>query len=1834
MRYLFSGLLALFALLGVATLGEAHALAKGDGYTSPPGTEVSFAGGICNQPQGVSASTLSVSAALPARRFTWKSPNLWDGLEDFPFMIPGFRCSKGDRQLSWAAFWCDWGGHWGWRGRWFGTQTRLKKMQARFEDLAQKLSRCAPKASSASNALPWRKYLVWTVMGLAIFSGDSSSAAGDSGVVLGTAVLTAFDKALDFVQTNPHSRLGRLLGSVTRKRGHQPMSTITILDNGTETPQTIIKADGRDNIGLNPFAEAFELKRLPQSDVLFLEATGVKQELIIDAAKALSNKGYRPVGPRLMIRVHDEDGKRLEGANYIEAIDALLGTFTDVRSYFSLGSAPALHQVKVPEAGLHTSREGGEDKEVLFFAGKAKEIFPGLNGTEGGLPTSQGAMVALYGKPNPAQPRFVLRLGKKKFVLLKGNHAVKAMRAFENPNAEGGYVFLPRGHFGEDETGKEAWRQGYDFVWLEDDTPKGPNKDLIKVKSGYRKVDANGKLSGWIIAEPSSQQGNSLVSYQVLALLAEVNGDIKIADLINELVETSVKRGVEFVKNDFDELELKKVLGEDKAEELRDWFAAKAPQSSKSTRKNHLGFGAKMHTGYVHMASLFNRGYMVVGDEFGLGKFQVKKDKRNGQPLNEPGCGGKNPILDHNQTWVGKTWRLKTVTFYRNAVRDGTLSDEQKDHLVQFLGVREGEWLDTLNWILAYSPSLTRGSVLMNAEDVAALAGDDDGDQLWFSFRNEKVHGVFVEIKRQNKGAQNYSIENNKGAQLPSSIGSRNFRDILDAKGKELDAMIAFIMAPNKGQGPVGYLANLCTILITFFEKVDNGRGGLEFKNIWVERLQAALNLMQQTSIDMQKRIFGALCLLRWTLADLRKEKTPEKGLIPGFNYPVLGHAFSKEGFNPDNFSKEEYARALKDIGVPNIPHHYNGQLMLAVTEMDSMYNISALGSWLIWESISLVATGKPCDWGKEMHEDARGGLDPYVLAEQLQNGEKLPELLGNLSSETKEKVEALWVERPRELYAWKTQSKRLPFAVPAPPALKLNHELALAAEATYVPKDKPELGYKTVQKALKNAFKLAMSEKEARRFVNDVLAGFYREAGEAQRLKTASARFQSAHERSGVEALRYILEALEAFRSDTRKYKKLAQGMEDALTPSMKMANKDEAITACTLLFAWKELTESSWAFDQVARLVESEHEVRKAAKKTGGKTQIWKDFGFTETEARSAVRGKGSRFYSDEDFLAKCESYLGERHGEDKFARMKARATWFVDEGLTALVKSKTRQEIVASKKDILRDLKGSIQDWTECRSTWNRKNEVEMEILLATFKDGEALWIDPIKRDLEELAATRLDEDERKTLNRDLIKAKYTGNKKRLSELRKFSRQDKKAQYAHSLLNGFKELAENEKASATELLNRLCSSENAFAADFVQRFEDSLGPLLNLERAWQRATPEERETVQGWTWELGYWHTYTGRMVDGQRPKVTKFYADSRVEWSLPDAEVASLCRVLLEDGVSFYKLTKVPGRINKTWRLFDAFVYRLEPLNDWQLANGFGHLISMAIPDGKDEKDFARVDHTALLKSERDYYQDQNPDDLTYEDELALEGVKAELSRIKNVEKNGLMARWGHLYFPVTWGFEKHKWAGQLTCKKLQGRAWMALSVLGRDNPTYHEQPEVDEEGIIDITSTLEPLSTNGNHMPWKRRFGRDNFGRHDRRRRASMQKRGLLELDDSVDLLPYDFGDDARLTYSDWLTFIEGVAESGMGSTQGLTMASLWFKSHAGRFAVMDPANDIHNPDVAEKCAAKLGACPSYDARLHIEVLLRSDQWVKPVWPLTSRSAAQAFFSVIRIITDK
>jgi hypothetical protein len=1557
--------------------------------------------------------------------------------------------------------------------------------------------------------------------------------------------------------------------SLKRRMGHLPITTLTLLPGDGDTPKVIVATNGRDNIGLAPFASAFELAPLGEEDVMVIEANGVPQETIDRVVAPYILAGYRPVGTRMLIRCYDEQGNEMVGAEYIRAIEATLGSFVNVRSYFSLAGAPALRQFEVPVEGLTTERSEGS-KQILWFIGKAQEIYPALAGTEGGMPISPGAMEAIYGSRKPGQPRMVLKLSQSEAVLFKGNHTILDARAFED--GEGGHYFLCRGEVNDE----SFWETGHDFVFLEDDCPKGNFKSQVQLEDGCKAIEVAGRMSGWLIAEANDKQGSSLVSYQVLALLAQGLGLNALADAIKALVEESVARSVALASRDLQELNLDPSLSED-LEALKQHLAATAPASAKQGRKNHFGFGASMSTGYVHMNTLFNRGIMVVGDSFGLTRGQVKRDAKKGQPVGENVCGGKNPILDHQQIFVGNAYRLSTLKRMLEAIKRG----EAVDTSILFGDLPVLQAKARLNWIIAHEPALKRGSILMNAEDVADLAGDDDGDQLWFSFRDELVLKIFQEVKAQAAGNTCYSIENDKSAQQPSEVGNLNFSEILSQDEERVREMARFIMAPNKGQGPVGYLANLCTVLVTFFEKVDNGSGGLKFENPWVERLQAILNLMQQTSIDMQKRIFLTPCLYRWSAAKIEKK---DRGLVPGFDFPGLGVEFDMEGFDPSDFTKEQYHAAISNAEMPEIPHHYTGLMQQACRDTDSQYNISALGSWLIWECISLVATGLPCAWPGAA---VKGGLDPLTLARSLENGESLVEIL-DLNDEVKAAVEQLWVEKPRELYGWKTQSKGQNFTVAAPPALKLNHKAALEAKRSHLP-DGPCPGFK-VQKiltAVREHFSVIITEQSLKHFVASALDGFYLEAAMAYQAKSTSEKMQAADQRSGIESLRFLIESLETFSRENKALEKLALGIADAVNPRIECNAKDAKIGLTAMIFAWyQEVHAGKWAFDYLASRVEA-----MAADGEQTKTSAWESFGFTKQQARSAVRGQRSTLRRDPEFLLACESIVFDLD-EARAEKLKARATWFIDEGLPAMVKAVERQEIIATKRDILKSLGETARIWTNERSEWSNE-ELCLEIFAATFLAGDALWCEPLRQKLKAMGTP-------------------------------------KASMALKILD-------NKGVDSIDRIDALCHpASNPLAKQFTAALLDNCGPVVNLERAWRRATEWERDHTQAWTRELGDWVKVTKKDPEtGRKTKVSRFYAYSRIEWELGTQITAGLTRTLLEAGVSIYKLTKVPGRSNQTWRLFDAFVNAAEPLSDWQLVNGLGHLVSMAVPVQKqDDESASRLAHVGLLEEALELCNqvlgDQGlsiGDRSFFEDERI--GIKSELSRIEALESNGLMARWGHLWFPATWGMSLRTYPGQVSEKALNGRAQNAVIGFGANNPNIMKQPEYTEVGgqqVPVVSSLLKPYWDEVNkRVPFTQGAARRGL---NKRYAAHMSSNQL----GTENLVAFDWEGqcESRMSYSQWLDSIMELAIGEGASCKSLVASSLWFQGHVGRIWSLSPESEL-DQETRDKVAKKLTSCPSYEARLHIEALLKGE-WVQPNYNALNQQSAMSFRRMLKVIT--
>ena len=1653
-------------------------------------------------------------------------------------------------------------------------------------------------------------------------------------VVGGTDIPTDFvgdDLEVVAEKLQPHSNLGQALASIERRMGHLPMSTMTLLPGGDGAPKVIFKTNGRDNIGLVPFAKAFGLAPLGEDDVLLIEANGVQQEAINEACQAFVDKGYRPVGTRMLIKAFNEDGSRALGADYIEAIDVFLGKMVDVRSYFSLGSAPALKTFTLNE-DIFTEREGeDEGRKVLWFTGKAGKIFADLDGVEGGLPISEKAMEAIFGSKNPGQPRLIVRLSDTVAAMVKGNFAPMAIRAFLQ--ADGSWKFLTRAHFGNDEQGKQDWRLGHDFVFIEDDTPKGRGKDELKTED-IKLFDAKGKISGWLIAQAKNEQGKSLVSYQVLALVAKSAGLDAIAAHMESLISTSVQKSVAQVKRDLDKLDIPGATVSD-LEKFKELLSAIAPGSARQTRKNHLGFGAEVFTGYIHMNMLIKKGTIVVGDGFGLNKPAMEKRRKNFGA--EDACGGKNPILDHQQTWVGKLVRVGDVQKLREALDQGKpLSDEEKAFAADLFGTDKVEnsiWMtEQIKWVLSFAPALTRGSILMNAEDVADLAGDDDGDQLWFSFGNERVLEVFRLIKTQAQGNTPYAIENNKKAQLPSETGSRDFKDLLTAEGDELAQLCRFIMAPNKGQGPVGYMANICTVLMATFQKVDNGNGGMAYANDWVERLQATLNLMQQTSIDLQKRIYLTICLMRWTKGDLRKEKLNGRGLVPGYDFPGLAHDFDPSGFDVDSFGSDDYKAALTQVEMPHVPSHWVvGESFPLCTSNDSQYAIRAIGSWLIWEVLSLIVTDKPANWG-DVADDAKGGLDPWSVAPEF-IGEDGPDFEAfakkySLTDEQKAQVINAWRKSPSELYSWKSQSKDEPFVQRAPAALELNHEIAMRLKESYKPSGEVKVHFKEVEAEIKSLFSanFAGQDWRARKFVDTLIDGFYLEAALANNNKATSERFQNSEERSGVEALGYILESLEnSFTASTGATKaeiKLARAFAAALNPRERRDKKAREIGVFVMLISW-------WTFNYANQdwidLIQSS-----ITPEDGDKTPKYKvamtKYGLDETTAKKIVKAKTSKTITPE--LLKLIKGLVNEHFSVNAEKMEAKATWLVDDALSAAVKAIENTEIVMAKRDVLKEVKEATIRWTDMRDSWDERR-VAVEILLAATGWFEAAWFEALKAQLETLASqsTKTVGELRKQIKKAAPGTDVTALK---AELKVAS----KASSAKKLLA----MLDDNSVGYVTLLNALCNpKQNPFAREFVATMLDNSGPIVNVERAWQRADDLgcNKADVRDWTWELGDWVTHKGKGIDPNtgRPRQNKtvLYAHSRVEWSLTDTATARFTRVLLEGGVSIYKLTKVPAQSFKTWRYFDAFVYEAERTPDYSLVHGVGHLVSLAIPTQKqaDEERYRRMAHLGHLEWALELWREVDPtlaqDDVCYH----VEGLREEIARVEALKSNALMVSWGHLLSPITWGMQIHSWAGKLTKKAINGRAWAALAQLGKWDERYHEQPKRNELGTEIVTSELKALKTNGDHMPFKRDFGSRNQSQAlQRAKRMAGKSEG--DLDDTTDLVPFSFGDDDNVQhdYADWLDFVEEVASNGTGPASAMVLAGLWYGAHGGRIAALDPNGSIFSKEIAEKIEKRLMRCPAYEVRLHVEDLLKGE-YVAPVSKPSDAESAKAFFAVLR-----
>lgn len=1633
--------------------------------------------------------------------------------------------------------------------------------------------------------------------------------------------LVGFGMAVGGLDIQPHSNFGRTIQAVKRRMKWRPITSIE-LGGSQDTIKVIPGTAGADNIGLMAYCEGLGIDQPKAGDLFVIQANGVNESVVQAVAAAFVKKGWVPLTARLMVRVKNADGSEASGAELVRRLSAVMGHSLNVRSYGSFLTAPAL-RVYESKDELVTEREGGEPMEVLIFTGPAGQVFDGLSGTEGGLLCSEKAHEAIFATKRPGQPRVFINHpaadSKAVEAMFKGNISSVAQRAFRQ--ADGTFVFKARAHFRNDDGGKAEWRKGHDFLLIEEDTPKGAGANALKTKSLTLWPDMHKHMFGWILAEAQEEPGNSLVSYQVASLLSAVPSEVENA--INASVEKRIARTYAQATGDLGQVGL--------PEDWVKWLAQFAPASNRASRQNHLGMGLQASTGYIHMNTLFGRGWIVTGDEFG-GLRGKKLAARKAALDFDPTCGGKNPILDANQTWVGKLLRLSDVNKLLAELITGNLSDKAKEIIEGFMpDLDNDQRIERLRWVLSFAPSLTRGSILMNSEDVADLAGDDDGDQLWFMVGDEKALVIFNEIKRQAKGNPDCSIENNKVAQRPSAIGERPLADLLTAQGSDLMAMVKFIMAPNKGQGPVGFLANLGTVLNTFFKKVPNSGGGLSFENAWVNKLQAVLNLMQQTAIDTQKREYIPVDPVRWTLSELNRAVTGPRGLIPGYDFPAMGHAFDKSKVaDPNSLTKAQYSDALTVTSIPTVPHHWSGTATSFLTATDTQYNLSALGSWLIWECVSLLATKKPADWGVEMAPGAQGGLEPWKVA-FTEDGPDMDSVFAqySCSAETQATIKRLWVDKASKLYAWKSAPKHKPYSMAAPPALEANHRLALSHMAELT-KDavEPEVNEAEMLARLSKKFKVSLTAEVLSRWVKDVIEAFYVNAAISQGQKADSERFQHSSERSGVESLRYLVDAVEA-AGDKNTRNKMGSLASLWLNTHSKLDQDDreKGLADLAMVFAWWQVKYGwQWVVEESLVLLNANHP------KVGQTLAVtWTKLGVSAEMVNKVVnyigryRSNQRRKPSDEvmgillDVLA--------LNGVD-MERKQARQFFFTDDALGALIKCKENALLVKEAKDNREALGETIRTWQESRRDWNDE-DLPIEIMREAFGKGKALWFEEVSDGLNELAKQALSAEQVKALP----KGKSPERSKHLKAV--------KAKQMLDAIEVYKLPTSTVKTE--EMLDQLFDpGMNPLAELFTRKLKDACGPVLNVERAWLRATEEERDN-RDWCLDLGEEISYKKRDPEtGRRESKKRFLAFSRIEWSLPAGIEAEFTRTLLEGGVSFYKLSKLYTDSVKAWRYFDAVAHKALGSfeTDLSLVYGLGHLISEAVSTTVRERRKESSLKDALARYVRREYIAQLEEDLNAMNngpdvDPYVQGLKdflaEEQARLAAIETSPLFGLWGGgLRFPATWGMTLRSFASELTVKKLNGRAMNAVITAGRKNPEWHEQPTViDSDGVkaADVTTALEPVWENVNRaVPWDRLKSR-----HGLNRKAAMRQ-AKQELDDSVGLVPFEL-DGAKMSYEQWLEDIKAIILDNDNDARCLLPAALWFKGHIGRIGSLcggKAADEMVIP--MQKALMKT---PARDIQLHLLDLLNSEELPpQPKFGRLDRDTVEAFFAVIEEITKR
>ena len=235
-------------------------------------------------------------------------------------------------------------------------------------------------------------------------------------------------------------------------------------------------------------------------------------------------------------------------------------------------------------------------------------------------------------------------------------------------------------------------------------------------------------------------------------------------------------------------------------------------------------------------------------------------------------------------------------------------------------------------------------SIISHYDQFSRLRGDSDGDKNFWSYDVTLV-AIVEAIENATKDMKVPRLEiEGSGVKIDNYFDNEAYislcKDAISGNNVDRYLKVANLLcANNNGQGPVGLIANLSTIPLSRLPWEINDQGKLIWGNKKAEKWFAYLLLMQQTAIDMQKRIYPAPSLIRWTVAKLFKASPSDSDALKAPKSPK-----DTEG---------DYMSLAQDETVWSMSTSYS--MEINCYEDGFMYNERCLSHWAAWVLNSII---------------------------------------------------------------------------------------------------------------------------------------------------------------------------------------------------------------------------------------------------------------------------------------------------------------------------------------------------------------------------------------------------------------------------------------------------------------------------------------------------------------------------------------------------------------------------------------------------------------------------------------------------------------------------------------------------------------------------------------------------------------------------------------------------------------------------------------------------------------------------------------------------------------